>query len=102
MTLLNVRSVRKTLTSQLVIMEKITIIATITMEKEMTMKFTLAVSPRPPGPSAATRPLVPNITFYSDYDDEFDEVYPDYEDYDTPSNGIQVHITRRVPRTPDT
>ena len=29
--------------------------------------------------------------FYSDYDNEFDQIYPDYEDYDTPGNGIQVH-----------
>ena len=29
--------------------------------------------------------------FVLDYDNEFDQIYPDYEDYDTPDNGIQVH-----------
>ena len=48
------------------------------------MKFTLEVSF---GSSANTKFKI----LFSDYDNEFDQIYPDYEDYDTPGNGIQVH-----------
>ena len=76
---------------------KITTIATITMEKETTMKFTLAVSKKLFG---LFGPRVWSVRWcpFLDYDNEFDQIYPDYEDYDTPGNGIQVRI--RVTRTP--
>ena len=39
----------------------------------------------------STNQRMNNFKNFSDYDNEFDQIYPDYEDYDTPGNGIQVH-----------
>lgn len=33
--------------------------------------------------------------YVGDYDNEFDQIYPDYEDYDTPGNGIQARGRRK-------
>lgn len=33
--------------------------------------------------------------YVGEYDNEFDNIYPDYEDYDTPANGIQARGRRK-------